>query len=89
VDLAAAGTERFVTRPGVTFKVDQEECHAATATLTVREVLTDHAKVNPDLTTLVELRGDEQVKHPNLDETLLLRQCERFVVFHNTPTTAS
>lgn len=89
VDLTAAGIERFVTRPGVTFTIDQEECHAPTPTLSVREVLTDYAKVNPNLTTLVELRGDEQVKHPDLTESLPLRQCERFVVFHNTPTPVS
>ncbi len=89
VDLTAAGIERFVTRPGVTFTVDQEECHAPTPTLSVREVLSDYAKVDPNLTTLVELRGDEQVKHPDLNEGLTLRQCERFVVFHNTPTTVS
>jgi len=89
VDLTTVGIECFVTRPGVTFTIDQEERHSTCTTLTVREILREHAGVDPSLTTLVEMRGDEPVKHPDLDETLPLRQCERFVVFHNTPTPVS
>lgn len=89
VDLTAPGVERFVTRAGVTFFIDQEEVHASTATLTVREILTEYAKADAATTTLVELRGTEQVKHTSLDERLTVVCCERFVVFHNKPTPVS
>lgn len=89
IDLAQGGTERFVTRRGVTFFVDQKQVFAPSRTLTVREVLTTYAQVDPSQTTLVERQGDEQVKHPNLDEQLSIEVCTRFTVFHNTPTTVS
>lgn len=89
VDLTAPGIERFVTRAGVTFSIDQEEVSAPTPTLTVRVILSEYAKVDPAKTMLVEMRGSEQVRHPNLDEQLTVTTCSRFVVFHNTPTTVS
>lgn len=89
VDLTAAGIERFVTRAGVAFFIDQEEVFAPTATLSVREILTTYAKVDATQSTLVELRGAEQVKHPDLDERLTVACCTRFVVFDNKPTSVS
>lgn len=89
VDLTAPGVERFATRAGVTFYIDQEEEFTTTPTLTVREILTDYAKVDATQTTLVELRGAEQIKHPNLDERITIRPCERFAVYDNKPTPVS
>lgn len=89
VDLTQPGIERFVTRVGVAFFIDQEQVFAPTATLTVREILEDYAKVDATKTTLVEMHGDDRVKHPDLNERLTVNVCERFVVFHNTPTTVS
>ncbi len=89
VDLTAPGVERFVTRSGVAFFIDQEEVFAPTSVLTVREILTSYAKADATQTTLVELRGTEQIKHPNLDERLTITCCERFVVFHNSATSVS
>jgi hypothetical protein len=89
VDLTTPGVERFVTRAGVAFYIDQEEVFTPTPTLTVREILTDYAKVDATQTTLVELRGAEQVKHTNLDERLPVACCVRVVVFDTTPTPVS
>lgn len=89
VDLTKPGVERFVTREGVAFFVDQEEEFSTVVTLTVRAILVEHAKADPAATTLVEIQGDERIKHPSLDEVITLKPCMRFVVYHNTPTTVS
>lgn len=89
IDLTTPGVERFATRAGVTFYIDQEEEFAPTPTLTVREILTTHAKVDASQTTLVELRGAEQIKHTDLDEVLTVKPCMRFAVYHNQPTPVS
>ncbi len=73
----------------VVFFVDQEKFESATETLTVRQILVDYAKEDPAATTLVEKQGNENIKHPNLDEVITLKNGMKFVVFHNTPTPVS
>jgi hypothetical protein len=73
----------------IVFFVDQEKFESPTETLTVRRILVDYAKEDPATTTLVEKHGNEQIKHPNLDEVIKLKDGMKFVVFHNTPTPVS
>ena len=79
------------TRPDhkVVFFVDEEKFESPTEKLTVRQIIVDYAKEDPAATTLVEKRGNENIRHPDLDEVITLKNGMKFVVFHNTPTPVS
>jgi hypothetical protein len=71
------------------FFVDKEKFESPTDSLTVRQILVDYAKEDAATTTLVEKRGDENIKHPDLDEVITIKNGMKFVVFHNSPTSVS
>jgi hypothetical protein len=71
------------------FFVDQERFEVEVSTLTVRQILVDYAKEDANTTTLVEKRGNEIIKYKNLEESIVLRNGMKFVVFHNEPTPVS
>jgi biopolymer transport protein ExbD len=62
---------------GETYPVDGRE-H------TVRELLVLSGS-DPDTTYLIELRGDEEIKHENVDEVLKIHRHMRFVTGDRGP----
>ena len=73
----------------IVFFVDRQKFVTDRRKLTVREILVDYANEDPNSTILVEKRGDQLVKHENLDEVICMRSGLRFVVFHTAPTPVS
>jgi hypothetical protein len=73
----------------IVFFVDQEKFESPTPTLTVRQILVDYAKDDPNTSTLVEKDGDKTTKLTDLNQVIALKNGMKFVVFHNTPTSVS
>lgn len=73
----------------VTFFIDKEKFEVTNPEQTVRALLVDFAKQDPDQTTLVLKNGSEYHKYTNLDEVVKLENGMHFAVLHNTPTTVS
>lgn len=73
----------------VTFFIDKEKFEVPTTELTVRALLVDFAKQNPEQTTLMLKKGNENQKYTILDEVVMLENGMHFAVLHNTPTTVS
>lgn len=63
------------------FKID-----SSLANLSVRTLLTEYAKENPNETTLARKHGNELHKYTNLDEIVHITNETKFVVLHNSPT---
>ena len=76
-------------RETVHFFIDKRRHESPNADLTVRQLIVDFAKEDPSQVTLAEKRGGDWVQHPNLNETLHIKNGEHFSIFHNTPTTVS
>jgi hypothetical protein len=74
---------------GIVFHIDQEEFHATTDRFTVRTLLADYAKEDPNTSILEERQGNATVRHENLDEVLVVKSGTRFIVLHNKPTPVS
>jgi len=73
----------------VVFFVDQEQFKTEQSELTVRELLQDFAKTDPNESTLVRRHGNELEKLTDLAMVVTLVNGMKFVVYHNTPTTVS
>lgn len=88
VDLSTNGIERFITeRITTTFFIDKKRHHAQKSCLSVREILVDYAKVNPELKTLALKQDCRQFN--DLDEIICLEQDQCFTLFDNSPTPVS
>lgn len=70
------------------FTVDDEPLATTEANLTVRQIL---GLAHLDVAThyLVEIRGNHQEKHTNLDEALHLNEKEKFISVFTGPTPVS
>lgn len=77
------------TAKKVTFFIDKEKFEVTAPENTVRALLVDFAKQNPEQTTLMLKKGNEIHKYTNLDEVVTLENGMHFAVLHNTPTTVS
>ncbi|MEP7119425.1 MAG: hypothetical protein ABJE95_00725 [Byssovorax sp.] len=73
----------------IVFHIDQEEFHATTDRFTVRTLLADYAKEDPNTSILAERQGNATVRHENLDELLVVKSGTHFIVLHNKPTPVS
>lgn len=73
----------------VVFFIDQEQFKSDRTEFTVRELLQDFAKVNPNESTLVRRHGNELEKLTDLTVIVTITNGMKFVVYHNTPTTVS
>lgn len=73
----------------VTFFIDKQKFEVTNPDQTVRALLVDFAKENPNDTTLMLKQGNDPIKYTNLDEVVHLENGMHFVVLHNTPTTVS
>ena len=89
VSFKTPGIEKFTTAPKeytffikITKDVEYKTHHSH---LTVREILTDFAKVDPAHNTLAE----KLTEFKNLDEKLDLTHVRHFIIFSERPTTVS
>jgi hypothetical protein len=82
-------TEEKPKKHKVVFFIDKEKFESETADLTVRNLLVDFAKEDPNQTTLASKHGNELHKYTNLDEVIHIENGMKFVVLHNTPTPVS
>ena len=73
----------------IVFFIDKQQFKTDQHQLTVRELLVDFAKEDPQLTTLVLRHGNDLKKLTNLDEIIHMENGMKFLVYHNTPTTVS
>ena len=71
------------------FFIDKTPFETTTPKHTVRDLIVNFAKEDPTLVTLIQVKGDERIKHPDLNETLEVTDGEHFLIFHNTPTPVS
>jgi len=73
----------------IVFFIDKQQFKTERHQLTVRELLVDFAKEDPQLSTLVLRHGNDLKKLTNLDEIIHMENGMKFLVYHNTPTTVS
>lgn len=72
----------------VNFFIDQEK-FTATSPITPRRIITEFAKEDPSVTTLVLIHGNERTKLENIDTPLELKNGAHFTTLHRGPTTVS
>jgi hypothetical protein len=75
--------------PLVTFLIDHKKYQTHSTHLSVREILTDYAKENPEKVTLALKHGKELNRYDNLDTVICIENGMQFVVLHETPTQVS
>jgi len=87
VDLRKPGIERFITEKKVfIFFIGPKEYKTEHSSLTVRKILVDFAKVNPENKSLGIKQGEGFHTYQNLDEEIDLCPVKHFKLFDNTPT---
>lgn len=92
VDFKVEGIERFIThkKPKIYhFFIGPKEYTTEHQSLTVRQILADFAKVDPNTKTLAMKTEGGFHEYKNLDEVIPLTNCPHFVVFDNCPTNVS
>lgn len=73
----------------IVFFIDNEKFETDQATLTVRTLLVEYAKEDPAQTTLALRHGNDIKKYTNIDESVVMKNGMKFIIFHNTPTPVS
>lgn len=73
----------------IVFFIGKQKHETEEASLTVKEILVDFAKVNPDEKSLALKQGNEHPEYQNIDEIIIMKEGMHFVLFDKTPTTAS
>jgi hypothetical protein len=93
VNLKEPGIEKFITEQKeyiffvqVVKDIEYKTRHAH---LTVRKILEEYAKVDPNENTLAEKQTSGVHEFPNLSEELDLKHIRHFIVFSERPTTVS
>ncbi len=77
------------TKKEIVFFIDKQQFKTDRDDLTVRQLLIEFAKEDPQLTTLVLRHGNDLKKLTDVDEIIHLENGMKFLVYHNTPTTVS
>lgn len=91
INLARPGIEHFYSKKPITytFHIDKKMFTTAERYLTVRQILVDFAKVDPNCNTLAEKIPGGFNEFKNQDEKLDLSKVRHFTIFNNTPTSVS
>lgn len=71
------------------FFIDKAKYETETASLTVRQILTDFAKVDANNNTLAIKENGNFRELTNLDEVIDLKEGQHFTIFNNEPTPVS
>jgi hypothetical protein len=69
--------------------IEQEKFETEQDQLTVRHLLVDDAKEDPETTTLGTRHGNDITKYTDLDQLITIKNGMRFIIFHNEPTPVS
>jgi len=72
----------------ITYYVDNEAQHTTNNELAVRQIL-EAAGDDPATHYLLELRGDQQIPHKDLEEVIKIHENERFAAIFTGPTPVS
>ncbi len=72
----------------ITYYVDNEAQHTTERELTVRQIL-EIAGDDPTTHYLVELRGDHQIPHQDLNEEIKIHENEHFIAIFTGETPVS
>jgi hypothetical protein len=70
----------------VVFFIDKQQFKSEDPDLSVRTLLVDLAKEDPNQTTLASKHGNDLTKYANLDEVIHIENWMKFIVLHNSPT---
>jgi hypothetical protein len=91
INLARPGIEHFISKEMTrySFFIAKKEYYTYKNQISVREILTDFAKVDPASNTLAEKSATGFNEFKNLDELLDLTKVRHFVVFNNDSTQVS
>lgn len=84
-----SNTEILEKEKTIVFFIDKEQFKTDDEHLTVRKLLTEYAKEDPEQTTLVLREGNNLTKLTNLDQIIHLKNGMKFLVYHNGPTPVS
>jgi len=71
------------------FFIDKSKYETDHASLTVRQILTDFAKVSTSNNTLAIKEHGNYSELTNLDEVIDLKEGQHFTIFNNEPTPVS
>jgi hypothetical protein len=71
------------------FFIDKEKFTVDVPSLTVKQLIEDYAKEDPNKTTLALKVGNDTPKYKDQNEVITLKNGMHFVLFHNEPTTVS
>ena len=72
----------------ITYFVDNESQTTTEATLTVGQIL-KNAGLDPSSHYLIELQGDHQVEHKDINESIRVHEKEKFISIFHGPTPLS
>jgi len=90
VDFKRFDVEQFFTKAKVyCFYIGPKKYETPHKTLTVRQILTEYAMVDPANKTLARKTDSGYHEYKNLDEVVSLEDCPHFTLFDNTPTQVS
>jgi len=73
----------------IVFFVDKEQFKTTKTVLTVREILQDYAKEDPNETKLELRKGNDTHRYTDINEPIPLSNGMKFIVLHDGPTTVS
>lgn len=71
------------------FFIDKTKYETESPSFTVRQILTEFAKVDPSTNTLAIKEHGNFRELKNLDEVIDLKEGQHFTIFNNEPTTVS
>ncbi|MGE3757639.1 MAG: hypothetical protein AB7H97_07780 [Pseudobdellovibrionaceae bacterium] len=83
-------TENSKQRPNkIVFFIDAEKFETEQKELSVRTLLAEYAKEDPNKTTLALKDGRELIKFTDLAQLIKMKDGMKFIVLHNDPTPVS
>ena len=82
-------TEEKHEKKKIVFFIGKVKYETEKSVLTVREILVDYAKVNPDEKSLALKHGNDHTEYTDLDQKIEMKEGMHFVLFDKTPTTTS
>lgn len=71
------------------FFIDKQKFETTESHLTVRRILVEFAKVNPNENVLVLVHGNQMTEYKNLDEQIEIHNGMKFTIFNQKPTPVS
>lgn len=71
------------------FFIDKQKFETTESHLTVRQILVDFAKVNPNENVLVLVHGNQTQELKDLEQVIEIREGMKFTIFNQKPTPVS